>query len=191
MRVSHLFQKGITFLLSRPILWLCSAAEASQVPPNHQKLATGYFWYEAIFLDKEEVEKAFNEASGNYPRYMIVPVNYHVTTHFMPEPKHERLYGKHVTVHIIGYANGSVQDTRDNIASENEGLLVELSSTDEEIQALIDSCDKKLHITGSYSVAAMYTEWLDFSDCIPIDKTIGGVFGFGDSNGTIISDQQN
>ena len=43
----------------------------------------------------------------------------------------------------------------------------------------------------SYSVAAKYTGWLDFSDCAPIDITVEGVFGFADSNGTFILEQQN
>ena len=67
---------------------------------------------------------------------------------------------------------------------------MEVSSTDEEMQALIDSCDKQLHITGSYSVAAKYTGQLDFSGVTPIEITIEGVFGIADSDGAVILGQQ-
>lgn len=125
-------------------------------------------------------------ASDDYPKYEYVPDAFHVTTQYKPEPRHEALYGTPVTVHIIGYASGSVQDVQENITSENEGLLVELSSTDAAMQALIDSCDKIWHITGSYSYAAKYTGELDFANGAPIEATIEGVFGVADSDGTVI-----
>ena len=59
---------------------------------------------------------------------------------------------------------------------------MEISSADEGMQALIDSCDKIWHITGSYSVGAKYTEQLDFSKIIPIDKTVDGIFGTAEAN---------
>ena len=51
---------------------------------------------------------------------------------------------------------------------------------------MLDSYDRNWHITGSYSGAAKYTGRLDFSDAIPIDLTIEGVFGLGDSTGKLI-----
>lgn len=46
---------------------------------NQQKQAEGYYWYEAVFLDKKEVEKIFSMVSDGYPKYEIVPDGYHVT----------------------------------------------------------------------------------------------------------------
>ena len=134
--------------------------------------------------------KIFSTVSDDYPKYEFTPDVFHITTQYKPDPKHEELYGKPVTICIIGYASGSVRDSEEDITSENEGLLVEFSSTDEEMQALIDSCDKVWHITGSYSVAAKYTGQLDFSDYTPVDITIEGVFGLADSNGKVIQEER-
>lgn len=163
---------------------------SAQKHQSPQEQTEGYYWYEAVFLDAEEVEQVFSMESDDYPNFEFVPESFHVTTQFKPETKNEDLYGTPVTIHIIGYASGSVQDTQENITSNNEGLLVELSSTDEMMQALIDNYDKTYHITGSYSVGAKYTEQLDFSNVTPIDITIEGVFGMADSNGTVILEHQ-
>lgn len=191
MRILNRFQKWMLFLLTCSMLWTFSGCNRTQQHQSPQEKALGYFWYEAVFLDKEEVENVFRMASNKYPEYNV-PGNYHVTTDYMtdsmPEPKNENLYGTPVTVHIIGYASGPVQDLEEDITSYNEGLLVELSSTDERMQDLIDSRDKIWHITGSYSVAAKYTEQLDFSDATPLDITIEGVFGKADHEGNIILD---
>ena len=96
-----------------------------------------------------------------------------------------------MTVHIIRYAYGSIQDVQDNTASDNEGLLVEISSTDKRMQALIDSIDKTFHITGSYTGEARYTGQLDFSEGTPIDITIKGVFGMSDNDENVTIKQQN
>ena len=58
----------------------------------------GYYWYEAIFLQKDDVEEAFRTASDHFPNYEYVPDDFHVTTQFKPDPKHESLYGTAVTV---------------------------------------------------------------------------------------------
>ena len=148
--------------------------------------AEGYYWYEAVFLQKEDVEAAFRTASAHFPDYEYVPDDFHVTTQFKPEPKHESLYGTTVTVHIIGYTSGAVQIPEEGLISENEGFLVEVSSADEEMQALLDGVNRVWHITGSYSGAAKYTGQLDFSDAMPIDVTIEGVFGMADTAGMVI-----
>ena len=91
-------------------------------------------------------------------------------------------------MHIIGYTSGTVQDPEEGHISENEGFLIEVSSADEDMQALLDSIDRVWHITGSYSGAAKYTGKLDFSNAVPIDLTIEGVFGMADTKGTVILD---
>ena len=151
-----------------------------------QEKAIGYFWYEAVFLDRESVETAFKSVSKNYPKFDFVPRMFHVTTAFKPEPKHEELYGSVVSVHITGYTFGSVPDEKEGVVSENEGFIVEISSSDEKMQDYLDNCKKIWHITGSYTIAAKYTGQLDFSDLTHVDITIKGVFGLGDSNGKII-----
>ena len=146
----------------------------------------GYYWYEAIFLQKDDVEAAFRTASDHFPNYEYVPDDFHVTTQFKPDPKHESLYGTAVTVHITGYTTGAVQAPEGDLISENEGFLVEVSSSDEDMQALLDSINRVWHITGSYSGAAKYTGQLDFSNAMPIYLTIEGVFGLGDTTGMVI-----
>ena len=171
--------------LTCSILLAFSGCGRSREHQSPQEKALGYFWYEAVFLDKEDVENAFIEASGSFPKYKFVPYDFHVTTSFKPAPKHAELYGTPVTVHIIRYAYGTIQDVQEKTFSDNEGLLVELSSTDKRMQDLIDSTDKTFHITGSYTGAGKYTEQLDFSDGTPIDITIEGVFGMSDNKGNV------
>ena len=190
MRNSTCFQKAMVLILSCFVFWTFSVCGSSEKHQSPQEQAEGYYWYEAVFLDKEEVEEVFRMVSENYPKYEFVPDHFHVTTQYKPEPKHGDLYGSPVTVHIIGYASGTVHGIQEDITSENEGLLVELSSAVEGMQDLIDSCDKIWHITGSYSAAAKYTGQLDFSHITPIDQTIEGVFGIGDSDEAVILDQQ-
>ena len=144
--------------------------------------ARGYYYYEAIFLDKDEVLNAFKQAAPDYPKNDLTPPEFHVTTAFQPEEKHTSLYGTKVTVHIVGYASGTVH--RDDGAGEssNEGFLVELSTDNKEMQDLIDSYDKVWHITGSYSAEGYYTEFLDWSKTTPMDITVTGTFGGADSD---------
>jgi len=47
--------------------------------------ARGYYYYEAIFLDKDEVLKAFKQAAPDYPKNALTPPEFHVTTAFQPE----------------------------------------------------------------------------------------------------------
>ena len=144
--------------------------------------ARGYYYYEAIFLDIDAVKSAFRQAEPNHPKYDHTPPEYHVTTAFQPEEKHTSLYGTKVTVHIIGYTSGKVQREDGAGESMNEGFLVEVSSDNEEMQALLDSCEKVWHITGSYSAEGYYTEFLDWSKATPMDITLTGTFGGADSD---------
>ena len=161
-----------------------TAATTATSEKGHQsdaEKARGYYYYEAIFLDKDEVLNAFRQAAPDYPKNDLTPPEFHVTTAFQPEEKHTSLYGTKVTVHIVGYASGTVH--RDDGAGEssNEGFLVELSTDNEEMQALLDSYDKVWHITGSYSAEGYYTEFLDWSKATPMDVTLTGTFGGADS----------
>ena len=161
-----------------------TAATTATSEKGHQsdaEKARGYYYYEAIFLDKDEVLNAFKQAAPDYPKNDLTPPEFHVTTAFQPEEKHTSLYGTKVTVHIVGYTSGTVH--RDDGAGEssNEGFLVELSTDNKEMQDLIDSYDKVWHITGSYSAEGYYTEFLDWSKITPMDITVTGTFGGADS----------
>ena len=161
-----------------------TAATTATSEKGHQsdaEKARGYYYYEAIFLDKDEVLNAFKQAAPDYPKNDLTPPEFHVTTAFQPEEKHTSLYGTKVTVHIVGYTSGTVH--RDDGAGEssNEGFLVELSTDNKEMQALLDSYDKVWHITGSYSAEGYYTEFLDWSKITPMDITVTGTFGGADS----------
>lgn len=157
-----------------------------QIHQSEQELAEGYYWYEAIFLDGEEIQAAFQSVSEDYPKYNVSPLEYHVTTGYKPDLRHEDLYGSPVIIHITGYTYGAVSDTDEDVVSYNEGFIVEVTSPDEKMQELIDSIDRVWHITGSYTYAAKYTGQLDFSDVTPVDLTIKGVFGLADSEGKLI-----
>ena len=159
-----------------------TAATSEKGHQSDAEKARGYYYYEAIFLDKDEVLKAFKQAAPDYPKNALTPPEFHVTTAFKPEEKHTSLYGTKVTVHITGYTSGTVR--RDDGAGEssNEGFLVELSTDNEEMQELLDSYDKVMHITGSYSAEGYYTEFLDWSKMTPMDITLTGTFGGADSD---------
>ena len=152
---------------------------------SQQEIDAGYYWYEGIFLDSEAVQAAFKGVSDGYPKYEVVPDLYHITTSYMQDAKHEDLYGTAVTVHIVGYANGTVRDEKEGVTSNNEGLLVELSTDNGDLQTLLDNTDRVWHITGSYTYAAMYTGRLDYSDMVPMDITLQGTFGLADSEGKL------
>ena len=126
--------------------------------------------------------KAFKKANKQFPTFGVCPPEFHVTTEFMPAEKHNDLYGTKVTVHIIGYASGSVYDEEEDVTSENEGFLVELSTDSEDMQKLLDSYDKTWHVTGSYTAGGKYTEQLDWSKAKPMDLTLTGTFGGADSD---------
>ena len=159
-----------------------TAATSGKGHQSDTEKARGYYYYEAIFLDKDTVLKAFKQAAPDYPKNDFTPPEYHVTTAFKPEEKHTSLYGTKVTVHITGYTSGTVY--RDDGAGEssNEGFLVELSTDNEELQELLDSYDKVMHITGSYSAEGYYTEYLDWDKAVPMDITLTGTFGGADSD---------
>ena len=185
MRRQTFFQK--VFLLPVLIALCCFFAGCGSSPKNQspQEKAEGYYWYEAVFLQKKEAEAAFRTVSGHFPSYEYVPDPFHITTQYRPETRHEDLYGTPVTVHITAYCSGTVRDPENGFLSGNEGFLVEVSSADENMQALLDSYDRVWHITGSYSGAAKYTNYLDFSNATPVDLTIEGVFGLADSEGAV------
>lgn len=159
-----------------------TVAATEQGHQSDAEKARGYYYYEGIFLDTDEVKKAFLQAEPGYPKNELTPPEFHVTTAFKPEEIHNDLYGTEVTVHIVGYASGTVY--RDDGAGEssNEGFLVEVSSDNEDMQALLDSYDKVWHITGSYSAEGYYTEYLDWDKATPMDITVTGTFGGSDSN---------
>ncbi len=153
---------------------------------SQEELESGYYYYEGVFLSTEEVTKAFQSASEDFPRYTVVPKIFHITTEYMPAVTHENLYGAEVTVHITGYKYGTSTDETDGSTSENEGFKVEVASEDPEMQALLDSIDKNWHITGSYTTAARYTKYMDFSDADPVDLTLTGTFGWCDSDDKLV-----
>lgn len=153
---------------------------------SQEELDTGYYYYEGIFLPAEEVIQAFKTASDDYPRFSVVPDQFHVTTEYLPETTHDNLYGTEVSVHITGYKYGTSIDPEDGSASQDEGFKVETLSEDSEMQAFLDGIDRNWHITGSYTTAARYTKYMDFSDADPVDFTIIGRFGRCDSEGNLI-----
>lgn len=171
-------------------LFGCSSHTDEVAHKSKEELEAGYYYYEGVFLSTEEVTEAFRSASHEFPRYPVVPEPFHITTEYMPETTHENLYGTEVTVHITGYKHGTSIDETDGSTSKNEGFKVEVTSEDPEMQKLIDSIDKNWHITGSYTTAARYTKYMDFSDADPVDFTITGTFGWCDSEDKLVLENE-
>ena len=172
-------------------LFGCSSHTDDVAHKSKEELEAGYYYFEGFFLSNEEVTEAFRSASDEFPRYSVVPDQFHITTEYMPEKTHEDLYGTEVTVHITGYKYGTSIDETDGSTSENEGFKVELETEDPEMQELIDSIHKTWHITGSYTTAARYTKYMDFSDAEPMDIVLTGTFGWCDSDGKLKTAPQN
>ena len=55
-----------------------------------------------------------------------------------------------------------------------------------EVKELLDSIDKNWHITGSYTTAARYTKYIDFSDAEPVDFKLTGTFRWCDSEENLV-----
>lgn len=144
---------------------------------------TDYVVYEAVFVNNEQISSIFNEVRGE-PPYPKITADYHVTTAFRPEVDARALYGKEVTVKIIGYKAGEVT-TDDGGTTMNEGFKVELVTDDAELTDYVVGKARNYHITGSYVDQAKYTGYLDFSDATPVDYTVKGTFGAYLSNGRI------
>ena len=139
--------------------------------------------YEAIFLNNEEVERLFALIRGEQP-HTNKPKDYHVTMAFKPERTAERLYGKLVSIHVIGYKDAEIATHQG--MTYNEGFKVEISSTDPEMAKYIAENKSNFHITGSFEDKPVYTGFIDFKDAQPVDCTFIGKFGAFTSEGNII-----
>ena len=168
------------------VLFGCSFHNGEVEHKSKEEQEIGYYYYEGIFLSTEEITEAFRSVSDEFPRYPVVPEPFHITTEYMPDTVHDNLYGAEVTVHITGYQYGTSTDETDGSTSENEGFKVEVTSEDPEMQELLDSIDKNWHITGSYTTAARYTKYMDFSDADPVDFILKGTFGWCDSDNNLV-----
>ena len=175
----------IVLFLCLALFGCCSSADEVK-HKSREEMEIGYYYYEGIFLSTEEVTAAFQSMSDEFPRYPVVPERFHITTEYMPEMTHEDLYGAEVTVHITGYKYGISTDETDGSTSENEGFRVEVTSEDPRMQQLLDSIHKNWHITGSYTTAARYTKYMDFSDADPADFVLTGTFGWCDSDENLV-----
>lgn len=140
----------------------------------------GFYRYEAIFLNNDEILSLFNSIRNMVP-YCFITENFHVTTEFMPSELHEQWYGEKVSVRITDYKSQKV--IADNgIITANEGFKVFLSSENKSLLSYLNSLNKNFHITGSYQDAAKYTEQIDFRDGKKLNIEIIGIYGYCDSN---------
>lgn len=140
-------------------------------------------FYEAVFLNNDEVSKILYEIRKDAP-FPHIPADFHITTEYKPGLTHSSLYGSTVHVHIVKYKKCSIA-IDDEKTTSNEGLKVVIRSDNDKMQALIDSLDKNYHITGSYMDGAKYTDLIDFTDGQKVDIEITGIFGCSYSNGII------
>lgn len=138
--------------------------------------------YEAFFLDNEAVNGIF-DGIREVPPFEKVTKDFHITTKFMPSEQCIKFYGEKVKIHITAYKIGDVTDDNGSITT-NEGLKANIITDNEELREYLDSLNKNFHITGAYKDAAKYTEYVDFSDGIPLDLYVEGTFGCYYSDGT-------
>ena len=68
MRMQTFFQKVLVLLAISVVC--CSLAGCGQFRNNQspQEQAEGYYWYEAVFLEREDVETAFMTVSDHFPK---------------------------------------------------------------------------------------------------------------------------
>ena len=153
-----------------------TAKQKSPEPGNTPEIPRGTIKYEGVFLDNGEVDAMLQEIRGDAP-YPNHSSHYHITTTaYLPEQDARALYGTGVQVRFIGYKARGITDDQ-KYASSNEGLKVLLASDDPAMAEYLGSLDKNLHLTGTYTVSPKYTESIDFSDMMPVDYTLRGVFG--------------
>lgn len=185
------YRKALKIVLCVCLALSCCGSRADVIEhKSKEELEIGYYCYEGIFLSTEEVTEAFQSASDDFPRYPVVPEVFHITTEYMPDTTHENLYGTEVTVHITGYLYGTSTDAADGSTSLNEGFRVEVKSENPVMQELLDHIDANWHITGSYTTAARYTKYMDFSDASPLDFVLTGTFGWCDSDNRLVLDRR-
>ena len=143
--------------------------------------------YEAVFLNNDDVLSCFRQVRGEDAPYEKIPADFHVTTAFRPESDMRDFYGTEVTVRVTGYKAGEVTDDNGD-ATYNEGFSVSMETENAEFAAYLAGLENNWHITGSYSGAAKYTGYLDFSDARDVSFELAGVFGAYLENGDIIFD---
>lgn len=128
--------------------------------------------YVGVFLKKENLMKRIENLGSRLSKGIEFP---HITFQFRPENVNEKLFGSKIIVKAIGYGNNG----------KNEGLKVELSSTNPELQSMIEAIEVP-HITLSISDDGkpVDTRFLSFEDIEPFE--ICGTFG-GFANGKVFT----
>ncbi len=158
--------------------------EVTEINTTSETADSVYVVYEAIFLDNDEISDIFKSIRGDEAPFDKVTTDYHVTSAFMPDNNHKQWYGSKVNVHISKYKIQDVKMDDGNLTS-NDGLKVELTSDNKELNEYLVSLNKNFHITGSYKDVARYTDLIDFSDGEDLDINIEGIFGGFYSDGNI------
>lgn len=64
MRIAKHMQTTMALLLTCALALVLSGFDGSQKHQSPQEQNEGYYWYEAIFLDKEEVVSIFRHGIG-------------------------------------------------------------------------------------------------------------------------------
>ena len=147
---------------------------------------TGQYYYEAFFLNNEEVLDLLNQIRGDQP-FEYQTEDFHVTAIYMPSELHSQWYGEKVKVHLYSHRIEEIEDDNGD-PTTNEGFGVEIITDDKELEDFVIGLYKNLHITGSYEDEAKYTEKVDFSGGEPVDITLEATFGLGYEDGTLIFD---
>ena len=120
------------------------------------------YQYIGVFIPNEEIYEKVTEIGERLSKLIKYP---HVTFKYKPDAVNESLFGEEIEIKIIGYGNDGI----------NEGLKVELYTTNHNLQSMIDEIEVP-HITLSISDdgKAVNTRFLCFKDIEPF--TIIGKF---------------
>jgi len=164
----------LLLVISTAALASCKTATRAPSGQDDFKLTV---YYEGVFVDDDQavIELAKQMRGENTP-FEKESIDFHVTVFFEPqEPFLEKL-GTPVDIVFTGYARKAV-DTEEYGTVYAEAFKVDLVTDDQELQAYIDKSIINWHITCSYSHIPRYSGHIDFSDALPVNVTLSGVYG--------------
>lgn len=132
------------------------------------------FIYVGCFVDFSKYTEAISGIRTNALKNNIREP--HITFEYKPKNVDQSLFGKEISIRIIGYGNDG----------KNEGLRVQLYSFEPRIQAMIERIETP-HITIAVSEDGkpVNTKLLHFDDIMPIE-IIGRYGGYAKSGKVII-----
>ncbi len=136
-------------------------------------IQTTDYEYIGCFIPRDEL---LSRIAGIERSPLASPVlNTHITVAYQPDQVNKKLFGTIIDFVVDGYGNDG----------ENEGLLVHLSSKNEELNEMIRRIPRPhITLTVSKTGEAVNTRFLDFHPVYPVKMS--GIFGGCAYTGTIV-----